>query len=300
MQINKLAVYAITFAFIFSSAAFAAETTARVSFEDFRARELIGYEVQSVTGENLGKIDDIVFSENGIVQFLILSSAETDALIPIPFESPEFSFQENAVIAHNLDRRILEGAPSLTSGEWDRLSDPSFEIDVRSYYDQSQVSGISPRADVAAPAAAGLTAAGFDRSYRASELLNKDIHNASGEKIGEVRDLLIDEDGRVQQIVVGDVTGLVVPFDSSEFTIREDAIVAHNLDSDLTAAAPLDRTAETPFREEDPTRGYFPAAPEDRFIEDEDARPLGYPIDRHPQLDVWHPPAGHPPYGPAD
>jgi sporulation protein YlmC with PRC-barrel domain len=297
-MIKKFSIYAITFAFIFSSAAFAAEPAARVGFEDFRASELIGYNVHSVTGENLGKIDDIVFSENGIVQFLILSSAETDALIPIPYESPEFSFQEDAVIAHNLDRRILEGAPSLTSAEWDRLSDPSFEMDVRSYYDH-QVSGISPGAGVAAPTATGaLTASGFDRTYRASDLLNKDIHNARGEKIGEVTDLLIDESGQVQQLVIGDVRGLTVPFDSSEFTIQEDAIVAHRLDSEMMAAAPVVRDRP------EGVRGYFNdgamADVDDRFIADEDARPLGYPLDRHPQLDVWHPPAGHPPYGAAD
>jgi hypothetical protein len=33
-------------------------------------------------------------------------------------------------------------------------------------------------------------------------------------------------------------------------------------------------------------------------ISSEPGRPLGFPLDRHPQLDVWVPPAGHPPYGP--
>jgi sporulation protein YlmC with PRC-barrel domain len=140
---------------------------------------------------------------------------------------------------------------------------------------------------------------GFDQSYRASDLMNKDIHNSKGEKIGEVTDLVIDDSGQVQQIVIGGIDGLVVPFDSSEFAIRDDAIVAYNLDAETFAGTGTD------FEVEDSgVRGYYgedaSVSPDDRFIAEEDARPLGYPLDRHPQLDVWHPPAGHPPYGAAD
>jgi hypothetical protein len=54
---------------------------------------------------------------------------------------------------------------------------------------------------------------------------------------------------------------------------------------------------------EDGVRGYYEeGVSEDpgMTIEGEDDRVLGYPLDRHPQLDTWHPPGGHPPYGAAD
>jgi hypothetical protein len=50
---------------------------------------------------------------------------------------------------------------------------------------------------------------------------------------------------------------------------------------------------------ENGVRGYYgPEGEEMGTPSDESDRPLGYPLDRHPQLDVWVPPAGHPPYGP--
>jgi hypothetical protein len=47
-------------------------------------------------------------------------------------------------------------------------------------------------------------------------------------------------------------------------------------------------------------RGYYgPERKEMGIPSDESDRPLGFPLDRHPQLDVFVPEAGHPPYGPG-
>jgi hypothetical protein len=47
-------------------------------------------------------------------------------------------------------------------------------------------------------------------------------------------------------------------------------------------------------------RGYYGPDREERGISSEKSgRPLGFPLDRHPQLDVFVPEAGHPPYGPG-
>jgi hypothetical protein len=50
---------------------------------------------------------------------------------------------------------------------------------------------------------------------------------------------------------------------------------------------------------ENGVRGFYGPEREERAVpSDESDRPRGYPLDRHPQFDVWVPPAGHPPYGP--
>jgi hypothetical protein len=47
-------------------------------------------------------------------------------------------------------------------------------------------------------------------------------------------------------------------------------------------------------------RGYYGPEREERGTPSEESdRPLGFPLDRHPQLDVFVPEAGHPPYGPG-
>jgi sporulation protein YlmC with PRC-barrel domain len=115
-----------------------------------RASEWIGHQVRTPQGEDLGSIDDVVFDNDGQIQYLILSRGGLlgigATLIPVPFDSAEFTFDKDNLIAHNLNAQMLEGAPVLADNEWGRLSDPTFERDVRGYYEQGAMRDPSPRA----------------------------------------------------------------------------------------------------------------------------------------------------------
>jgi hypothetical protein len=99
---------------------------------------------------------------------------------------------------------------------------------------------------------------------------------------------------------IGIITvSLVFAFTSIAFSGEtQRSMVDH---SDLYSATPdwgksnikIDRGESNP---EKGVKGYY--GPEGK-TSSKSGRPLGFPLDRHPQLDVWVPPAGHPPYGPG-
>jgi sporulation protein YlmC with PRC-barrel domain len=109
-----------------------------------RASELIGEKVEGSQGQELGKIKDIVFSDTGEIDFIVLS--KEDKLIPIPFQAAELSKEQDKITFKGVDEQKLQNAPSLSEGEWQRLEDRQFEDQVRSYYEPGTTPGQRPGA----------------------------------------------------------------------------------------------------------------------------------------------------------
>ncbi len=100
-----------------------------------RGSEFMNKAVKNDKGEDLGHVKDFVFDRDGELNYIIVSSAaEADEMIPIPFTTGMVKFQEDSVVVSNLDKNKLEKAPTFTSGEWNKLDDPSFENRVHGYY----------------------------------------------------------------------------------------------------------------------------------------------------------------------
>lgn len=106
--------------------------------ESFRASDLMGMKVTNDQGEQLGDVNDIVISDTGRVQYLILSQGGVpgigNKMIPVPFFAVRVNTMGNEVILSNIDKKKLEQAPSFTKEEWQSIGGPDFEEKVYSYY----------------------------------------------------------------------------------------------------------------------------------------------------------------------
>ncbi|MFZ1202000.1 MAG: PRC-barrel domain-containing protein [Desulfobacterales bacterium] len=113
-------------------------TSAGVSNETFRASQIIGKTVKGDQNKDLGEVEDVVMSQDGRAQYLVVSFGGIlgmdDKLVPIPFDTSRFTFQEDAIVISGLDEQKLKNAPNLGDKQWQSLQEPGFEQDVRGYY----------------------------------------------------------------------------------------------------------------------------------------------------------------------
>jgi sporulation protein YlmC with PRC-barrel domain len=110
-----------------------------------RISELMDKKVRNQQGQDLGQIEDLVVTQDGRISYIIVSQGGVmgigDKLTPIPFRNAQFDQQQDAVILSNIDKQKLENAPTITQGDWQRLSDPGFERELFSYYGQQPGQG---------------------------------------------------------------------------------------------------------------------------------------------------------------
>jgi sporulation protein YlmC with PRC-barrel domain len=103
---------------------------------------------------------------------------------------------------------------------------------------------VAPAASAAAPAARPASASSapvpatahemrlWDRQHRASRIIGTDVRNAQGEKIGDIKDLVLDAQGRATVAIVstGGFLGIgdrlhAVPWDSLQRFIGDDRLL---------------------------------------------------------------------------
>jgi sporulation protein YlmC with PRC-barrel domain len=102
-----------------------------------RASEFIGQNVKNQLGENIGKVNDIIFNSTGNINYLILSRGgflgiRVD-LVPVPWIAENIDIQRGALIM-NIDRQKLDEAPSFSRREWDNIENREFQERVHGYF----------------------------------------------------------------------------------------------------------------------------------------------------------------------
>ncbi|MFO7965952.1 MAG: PRC-barrel domain-containing protein [Desulfobacterales bacterium] len=106
-----------------------------------RADKLIGHTVNDQQGNELGEIKDLVIDEQGRISYLVLSRGGVVGigaeLVPIPYDQVDVQMAEDEITMQNIDQAKLERAPSFNEDEWQKLSQSSFETEVRGYFGES-------------------------------------------------------------------------------------------------------------------------------------------------------------------
>jgi len=159
----------------------------------FRASTLIGMNVKSPQGENLGEIKDIIVNvNNGNVQYAVLEFGGFLGLGEKLFAYPVSSFKTTAGrddLVLNVDKAKLKAAPGFARDTWPDWGTHRGEVD---RYHGVKFAG----------------KATGQKLHRASELIGKDVNDRSGKDVGEVKDLVID-------MGTGKVDFAVLEFDKS-------------------------------------------------------------------------------------
>lgn len=217
------------------------------------AQDVVGMQVQSATGENLGKVEDIVVHPRGEVAYAVLSldagvGGDANKLVAIPWsvlQQPSVAGAVNAGDGRKLvlavDKARLASAPGFEKGKWPKMSDPTWSKDVDSFFaSERRTGGATGR-----PVEAGARMAGSP-VWRASELKGTKVETPTGDNLGEIDEVVIDPQGRISYVAlsVGGFLGMgerhvAVPFEALTVRAEGDA-------QKVTLATTKERLKEAP------------------------------------------------------
>ena len=117
-------------------------TTGQISDQSLkgpqRSSQLKGMSVKNPQGQNLGKIDDLVIADDGMVKYVILSHGGLlgigDKLIPIPWKALKPG-EDKKYLTVNITKETLEKAPNFDPKEWPAFTEPEWQKKVQVYYE---------------------------------------------------------------------------------------------------------------------------------------------------------------------
>lgn len=101
-----------------------------------RAKEVLGSKVSIDGNVSIGKVDDIIFDDDGVIEYLIVDN--DGKLVTVPWEAAKFNFQERTAsvkITTEQFRRI----PTYTMDKYPVFSTPNYRTETYKYY------GVTPR-----------------------------------------------------------------------------------------------------------------------------------------------------------
>jgi sporulation protein YlmC with PRC-barrel domain len=180
-----------------SAGAQASEKQNAENYRGMRASELIGQDVKSPQGKNLGEISDLIIDMNSEkVRYAILAFDpgifSGERLFAVPTTELKWGKEKNEIV-YDMKRERLEKA----SVEKSRWPDAARDRDYLGNLDRAY--------GIAQPSQ-------NRRAFRAGELLGKDVNGRQGEEIGEIRDLVIDMNAqRVHYAVLSFDPGWTAP-----------------------------------------------------------------------------------------
>jgi sporulation protein YlmC with PRC-barrel domain len=190
MKRNTVLVLVLIFSLVFAMGAFAQTAATGTQPQNLiKATDVMGKKVQSVKGEDLGQITNIVMDTFACsINYAIVSFE--NKLYPVPVSALSGTPGRDYLIV-NVDKAKFVNAPSFTETTWATLLDRRFGTEIYGYY------GIPPvwesRTAGTMGAAAAAPAAGAPTTLvRSGELIGKDVMTQMGDELGEVKDVVID------------------------------------------------------------------------------------------------------------
>jgi len=100
-----------------------------------RADAIIGLQVLNEQGQELGKVEDLTLSEDGRINYIIISQGGLLGIgskhFAIPWDVANASIHENALVI-GLSKERFASAPSFEN--WSDFAGGKYEQDVRAYY----------------------------------------------------------------------------------------------------------------------------------------------------------------------
>ncbi len=221
---------------------------ARVKAGLFRASALLGCTAQDRGMDSLGKMEDIFLaSTNGRLTYALLGSGGTlgfgEKLFPIPWSAVTVKASEKPVALMETDKEKLKNAPTFKRSELPKLSDRALGATIHRFYGktpywEASILGTrvtSPRVEVA-------------KIQEASAMIRNSVINHLGERLGEVKDILVDiDEGCIAYAVLstGGFLGsdgklVAVPWKALTLKPEEKAFLVHLEKEKLKGAPALD------------------------------------------------------------
>jgi len=207
---------------------------------------MIGESVYNGTGdtaENIGDVNDIVISNDGMVQSVVIG---VGGFLGIGEKSVAIEMGKLQWAEANGDRWLvtdtskeqLEQLPAFERQPYEPAPAPVAANDPAIAPAPAETTAQAPAADPAAPATDATTTAAIDKStltqmpateMKAEELVGTTVYGANDENIGEIGDIVLTQDGKVDAVII-DVGGFLgvgekpvaVGFDNLAFMADKD------------------------------------------------------------------------------
>ncbi len=148
--------------------------------QDIRADKLIGMHVRNPQGQDLGEIKDLVVdTQQGKVRYAVLSFGGFLDIGDKLFAYPLSAFSRGPggdVLVLDVDKQKLENAPGFERKRWMDWNDRGYLSRVDRYFAPDGQAGAA------------------NRMVSARRLMGRDVHDRTGDDIGEIKDLVVDLD----------------------------------------------------------------------------------------------------------
>lgn len=159
-----------------SASATPGQPSQNTSYRGLRASEVIGKSVRNSQDKDVGKIEDLIVDMNsGQVRYAVLSFdpgiLSAEKLFAVPTTELRMAKDRDDLV-YDVSRDKLERA-TVDRSEWKQLSD------------EDRVARVDKAWGLARPGSGA-------HAKRASDLLGKDVNSPSGEKIGEIEELVVN------------------------------------------------------------------------------------------------------------
>ncbi len=105
--------------------------------QNYRAKQILGSKVSLDGGRDAGTVDDIVFGENGGIDYLVVVNSDSK-LVTVPWEAARFDAERRTAVVHIAPERFQE-IPTYTTEQYPSYWTPTYRTQIYRYY------GLTPR-----------------------------------------------------------------------------------------------------------------------------------------------------------
>jgi len=102
----------------------------------YRMKQVLGSKVNIQGDVSIGTVDDVVFNDQGEVEYLIV--ANEGKLVTVPWEAAKFNFEKQTATV-NITQDVYRTIPTYTTTSYPVYFEPTYRTNVYRYY------GLTPR-----------------------------------------------------------------------------------------------------------------------------------------------------------
>lgn len=164
-----------------------------------RASKLIGTEIYDPAGKDVGKIKDIVLDrDRGTIEYTVLSHGTPgidEKFIALPYKALGFGGPLDDRAYVQVDKHVIDNAPGFDQANWPTEVSATYYRSLDAYYNTRLSSTVRPPAAAgeAQPAAATVAPpATLSWDRRAGKLIGSEVLSPTGERLGSIKDLVLD------------------------------------------------------------------------------------------------------------
>lgn len=191
----------------------------------YSSEDLVGKTVVSKNGEKIGRLENVIISDNGRLEYAVVSSSGFLGIIgrkhtAVPWNMIRQSEDQTLMVNASMEK--FKNAPAFS----ERKFSPEWEQEVNSYYGAEP--GTTYRMEHGQPGVyekSGEHAGEYGMKYgtlTTRDLTGKKVAAENGEQVGTVHDLIVGKDGKIQYLILsldarrGEL--VAVPWQLAEYT----------------------------------------------------------------------------------